>query len=190
VKTLFIIGAGGLGREIVSVAQLMGVWEEIYFIDDNMLINSEVNDILVIGGIDKLMTISGEVFIAIGNQNFRKTIVEKLTSNPNLSFPNIIHPNVSWLKSKFNKIGIGNYLGDGVIGTVNIKIGNFNLINLGCALSHDTDIESFCNIMHGVKITSGALISNFVNIGAGACIISKVILQPNQKIRPNLVYNE
>lgn len=187
-NTLFILGAGAFGREVASVAQMMNHWGKIYFVDENKsLINSKVNDILVIGDIDDLVKSSGDVFVAIANQKNRMAVVEKLTLNSNLCFPNIIHPNNGWLNSKLNKIGIGNYLAEGVIGTVNIDIGNFNIINLGCLLSHDTTIKLFCNLMHGVKITSGAFISDFVNIGAGACIVSKLIIGPARIINPNQV---
>lgn len=185
---LYIIGSGGLGREIASVAQLIGIWSEIIFMDDNKVIDSKVNNFAIGGNIDNLLLLSGDVFVAIGNINIRKAIVDKLTFNSNLKFPNIIHPNVKWVNSEFNEIGSGNYIGDGVVGTVNINIGDFNLINLCCSLSHDTKIKSFCNLMHGVKITSGAVISNFVNIGAGVSIVSNVFIEQNHMIGPNQVF--
>ena len=87
-----------------------------------------------------------------------------------------------------NKIGNGNYIGEGVIATVNITIGDFNLINLGCLMSHDSEIGSFCNLMHGVKISSGASLHNFVSVGAGASIISKIHIQSGTEIAANAVY--
>lgn len=187
---LYIIGSGGFGREVASVAHSIGIWSEIIFLDDKKVINSKVNNIIVGGNIEYLLSLSGDVFVAIGNINIRKVIVDKLSFNSNLRFPNIIHPNVKWVNSEFNEIGIGNYIGDGVVGTINISIGDFNLINLGCLLSHDTEIGSFCNFMHGVKITSGAYISDAVNIGAGACIVSNVHIGPSKVIGPNKVYPE
>lgn len=187
---LFIVGAGGFGREAAYVAQLMGRWDVLFFIDEIIPINSKINNIIVIGGLEYLMNISGEIFIAIGNHQTRKNLVSKLSTNNKLSFPNIIHPSINWVHSKLNKIGYGNYLGEGVTGTVNISIGNFNLINIGCILSHDTEIESYCNLMHGVKITSGANISDSVNIGAGACIVSKALIGPSKVIGANRIFPE
>jgi sugar O-acyltransferase (sialic acid O-acetyltransferase NeuD family) len=189
-KKLYILGAGGFGREVAKVAQLIGNWSDIFFIDDKKPINSKVNDIRVIGSLDDLMKLSGDVFVAIGNQRIRKIIINTLSLNNNFFFPNIIHPNTNWVHSHLNRIGIGNYLGDGVIGTINISIGDFNLINLGCLLSHDTEIASFCNLMHGVKITSGAYISDSVNIGAGACIVKNAFITPAKIIGANEIYPE
>lgn len=185
---LYIIGAGGFGREIAFVAQTMNFWSDYFFIDDNKSRNSLVNEIPIFGTIDDLMKLTGDVFIAIGDNKLRNNIVTKLSSNPKLFFPNIVHPNISWIHSKFNKIGFGNYIGEGVIGTVNISIGNFNMINTGCLLSHDTEIGSFCNLLHGVKITSGATLLNSVFIGAGACIVSNVLIDSAIKINPNQVF--
>lgn len=184
---LFIIGAGGFGKEVANVAKLLGNWEEINFIDDSVDKLIYVNGIPVIGKSDILGKIEGDIFIGIGSINARNIIAKKLKSNKALNFPNIIHPSCNWIHNNLNKIGKGNYIGEGVISTVNITIGDFNLINLGCLISHDSEIGSFCNLMHGVKITSGAALHNFISVGAGASIISNIHIQSGAEISANEV---
>jgi len=185
---LFIIGAGGFGKEVANVAKLLGNWGEINFIDDSVSTSSYVNGIPVVGKSDILEKIEGDIFIGIGAINARNIIAKKLKSNKVLNFPNIIHPSCNWINNNLNKLGEGNYIGEGVIATVNITIGDFNLINLGCLISHDSEIGSFCNLMHGVKISSGASLHNFVNVGVGASIISKIHIQSGTEIAANAVY--
>ena len=184
---LFIIGAGGFGKEVANVAKLLENWDEINFIDDSVSISSYVNGIPVVGTSDILGKLEGDIFIGIGSINARNIIAKKLKSNKALNFPNIIHPSCNWINNNLNKIGEGNYIGEGVISTVNITIGDFNIINLGCLISHDTEIGSFCNLMHGVRITSGASLHNFISVGAGASIISNIQIQSGTEIAPNSV---
>lgn len=185
---LFIIGAGGFGKEVANVAKLLGNWDEINFIDDSVRKSTYVNGIPVIGKFEILGKIEGDIFIGIGSLNARNILAKELKTYKSLNFPNIIHPSCNWINNNLNKIGKGNYIGEGTIATVNITIGDFNLINLGCLISHDSEIGSFCNLMHGVKITSGASLHNFISVGAGASIISKTHIQSGTEIAPNSVY--
>jgi sugar O-acyltransferase (sialic acid O-acetyltransferase NeuD family) len=185
---LVIVGCGGFGREVANVALLLGIWSEIYFIDDAKPANTLINGIKVIGGSSTLTQYKGDVFVALGNIQARKVFVEDLRLNNEISFPNIIHPTCNWIFNKLNAVGDGNYVGEGVIGTINISIGNFNLINIGCLISHDTIIGSFCNLMHGVNITSGANLHDFINVGAGASILSKGHIESASEIKANAVY--
>lgn len=185
---LVIVGCGGFGREVANVAFSLDIWSEIYFIDDAKPAYILVNGIKVIGGSSTLTQYKGDVFVAFGNIQARKAFVEDLKVNNEISFPNIIHPSCNWVSNKLNTLGEGNYFGEGVVGTINISIGNYNLINIGCLISHDTVIGSFCNLMHGVKITSGAKLHDFINVGAGASILSSGHIESASEIKANAVY--
>jgi sugar O-acyltransferase (sialic acid O-acetyltransferase NeuD family) len=185
---LVIVGCGGFGREVANVALSLDIWSEIYFIDDAKHANTLINGIKVIGGSSTLTQYKGDVFVAFGNIQARKAIVEDLKLNKEISFPNIIHPTCNWVSNKLNTLGEGNYFGEGVVGTINISIGNFNLINIGCLISHDTVIGSYCNLMHGVKITSGAKLHDFINVGSGASILLAGSISSASEIEANSVF--
>ena len=185
---LLIVGTGGFGREVANVALVSDVWDQIFFIDDAIPINTEVNGISVIGNSNFLDNYSGHVFVAIGNIEVRKVVVQNLKRNEGICFPNIIHPSCNWVKNELNSVGEGNYIGEGSIATVNVTVGNFNIINLGCLISHDSEIGSFCNLMHGAKITSGAALHNFIKVGAGASILSAGHIESASEIKANAVY--
>lgn len=185
---LIIVGSGGFGREVANVAVSLGFWSGIYFIDDAKTVNTTINGIKVIGSSKALADYKGDVFVALGNIQARNAIVQDLKINETISFPNIFHPSCGWVYNNLNKLGQGNYIGEGVVGTVNISIGNFNVINIGCLISHDTGIGSFCNLMHGAKITSGAALHDFINVGAGASILSAGHIESASEIKANAVY--
>lgn len=185
---LVIVGCGGFGREVANVALSLDIWSEIYFIDDAKPANALINGIRIKGDSSTLTQYKGDVFVAFGNIQARRAFVEDLKINKEISFPNIIHPSCNWVSNKLNALGEGNYFGEGVVGTINISIGNFNLINIGCLISHDTVIGSYCNLMHGVKITSGAKLYDFINVGAGASILSSGHIESASEIKANAVY--
>ena len=78
---LIIVGCGGFGREVANVALVSDVWDQIFFIDDAIPINTLVNGISVIGNASFLDNYSGHVFVAIGNIEVRKVVVQNLKRN-------------------------------------------------------------------------------------------------------------
>jgi sugar O-acyltransferase (sialic acid O-acetyltransferase NeuD family) len=120
--------------------------------------------------------------IGVGNPAARIKIGEDLKSKfPSKVLPNIIHPNVIIDKSS-SLIGNGVIIGAGVVGTVNIKIEDFVLINISCTIGHETIIgkgsviNPGCNISGGVVIESGCLIGTgskilqYITIGEGSTV--------------------
>lgn len=189
-KSLFIVGAGGLGREVAYVACLMDLWENIYFVDD-ILTGKKINNISVIGGLIYLLEKDeiSDVFIAISNVEIRRKIYRQLRKNNLLNYPNIFHPKIKYSPLNYFQYGIGNYIAEGLLFTVNINLGNFNIINCGVALSHDTSISDFCTLMHGVKITGGARLESDIFLNAGVVISNPLVVPKGTIVFPNQVYN-
>jgi len=61
---------------------------------------------------------------------------------PILSFPNVIDPSVD-LDRDLVSLGQGNVVHRGVLMTCGIAIGDFNLFNKACIVSHDVTLGSF-----------------------------------------------
>jgi UDP-N-acetylbacillosamine N-acetyltransferase len=75
-KNLLILGAGGHGRVVREVAEAMGVFDKIDFLDDN----SEIE----IGTLEDNEKLFGEykyAFPAFGDSNLRMKWMEKLKKN-------------------------------------------------------------------------------------------------------------
>lgn len=179
-QQIFIIGAGGVGREILAVLQHSSLKEEFEvsgFIDDAVESGTLINGIKVLGGIKYLLSKENtNVVIAIGNPKIRKAIIDKL-SVKKINFPTIIHPKVSLHDSSRISIGKGTYITEGCIITTDVSIGDFCLLNVGVTINHDAIIGNNCVIMPGVRITCG------INLGANSfvsanCVLSKAISIP------------
>ena len=173
-KDIYIIGAGGFGREVEWLIERINKnnheWNIVGFVDDNLPKNTIIGNSKVVYNIDELIkeckNIS--VVIAIGNAKIRKIIYNKLKSNPTITYPNIIDPSVIHGNINF---GQGNIICASTIMTVNVTIGNFNIINLDCTIGHDDILEDFVTIYPSVNVSGNVKINNLVEIGTGSQII-------------------
>ena len=54
----------------------------------------------------------------------------------------------------------------------NVMFGDFNLMNCGVSIGHDTRIGDYCSFMPAVNISGEVIIENSVYVGTGAKIIN------------------
>jgi sugar O-acyltransferase (sialic acid O-acetyltransferase NeuD family) len=180
-KNIIIVGAGGLGREMLALLKNINTtqpqWKVLGFVDDGKTIGDVVNGVEVLGGVEYLNTLSTEtaVIIAISLPKIRKAIFDKIT-NTNIFFPSIIHPSAIISDIDFVDMGKGCILCINTVLTTNIVLGDFVLINAGAILNHDAQIGSFSTIMPGVNISTGAQISKGCYIGTGSKISKPAVI--------------
>jgi len=177
-KKIAVFGAGGFGREVKMLIDQINektpTYEFVGFFDDGEPKGKMVNGFPVLGGKDELNDYPEALCIAyaVGNPATKKIIVDGLT-NPNVSTPALIHPNVYVGKDDVT-IGDGCIICAGCVITVNIKIGRFVILNLGCTVGHDTIIEDHASFMPSVNISGEVLIKEGVYAGTGAKIINQL----------------
>ena len=160
-KPLFIFGAGGLGREILSLVRASAEWEVKGFFDDNKPINSLIKGIPVLGGAQD--TESGMAIIfAIGDPQIKRNVIRKI-SRP-FSSPILVHPAAIIQDAPTVSLGAGTIIGACSVLTCDIRVGDHVLVNLNCTVGHDTVIGDFTSVMPGVNIAGE------VNIGAGVLL--------------------
>lgn len=179
---LYIIGAGGFGREVAwlieRINEVTPTWNLKGFIDDNesFWVTNE-NDYPVFGGCEYLKSL-GEVYAvcAVGSAKVRKIVIEKLAGSA-VKFATLIDPSV--LISKKVEIGEGTIICAGTIITVDIKIGNHVIINLDCTIGHDDVIEDFVTIYPSVNVSGNVLLGECSELGTGMQIIQGKKIVPN-----------
>ena len=196
-KPLLIVGAGGFGREVAwlveRINQIEPTWDIKGFIDDNQdVVGTIVGGYSVLGGIDYLATMQGEVWAvcAVGSSKVRKTIVEKMMSLPSIRFATLIDPSV--IISDRVAIGEGSIICAGNIITVDIALGRHCIINLDCTVGHDailgdyvtvypsanvsgiTSIGECAELGTGMQIIQGKSIGNRAIVGAGAVVVKDI----------------
>ena len=170
IEKLFIIGAGGFGRELKSYLPDLP-FSFAGFMDDNRLKEGVLGSLEEIDSIPDLANSA----IAIGSSETRIRIANSIPGN--LTFPNIVHPKA--LLADEVIMGLGNIITPNVIITSNVQIGNFCLINLGCTLGHDVTLGNFCSLMPGVNLGGNVILEEGVFIGTGATVLPGVRIGKN-----------
>ena len=182
-KDIAIYGAGGLGREVACLIRIINEsqdepeWNLIGFFDDTEELKGKKisHYAQCFGGIEELNNYSNELFltIAIGNAKAVHTILQKI-SNPNVHYPNLIHPDVIFSDKETFTIGKGNIIQRGCSISCDVSIGDFNIANGNVAMGHDDKIGSFNTIMPAVRISGGVTIGDFNFFGVGSIILQYI----------------
>ena len=176
-KDLYIIGAGGFGREVAWLAERINhrknEWNIKGFIDDNTQLHGRMEaGYPVLGGIDyfdETADPEGWVVCAVGASVVRKKIIEKLENKKNIHFATLIDP--SALVSERVIIGEGSIICAGTIVTVDIEIGSHVIVNLDCTIGHDAKIRDFVTIYPSVNVSGFVTIEEQTELGTGTQII-------------------
>ncbi len=173
-KDLYIIGAGGFGREVAWIVERINfikpIWNLKGFIDDNeTLWGSKEGEYHVFGGCEYLSALEDVYAVcAVGSSNVRKKIIEKL-KDTSVKFATLVDPSV--LYSNSVKIGEGAIVCAGTIITVDVNIGDHVIVNLDCTIGHDAVIDDFVTIYPSVNVSGNVLIGECSELGTGTQII-------------------
>lgn len=168
-KKIFIIGNGGLAKEIRwlidCINQSTCEWKFLGYID------KDYNADDVVGDDAYMCSIKEEVFavLAMADPLVRSRIYEKYKRNEHIHFPNIISPSAHISDSVH--MGEGNIVCDNCVMTVSISMGNFNIVNYGCTVGHNVNIGNFNIINPGTNISGNVEIHDYVQVGTGTKVI-------------------
>ncbi len=174
-EDIVIIGAGGLGREVLFELNEINIRNKRFnilgFVDDARERGSLIHGLPVLGDTDWLLNYNKAVSAAVcvGNSAARRLIYEKISKNNHLHFPNIFADDFRF--SDTVKFGIGCIVCFSCIATVDIEIGDFALISNDCTIGHDANLSDFVTLYPSVNISGNVKINDNAEIGVGCNII-------------------
>ena len=178
-QPLVIVGAGGLGREVLLLVQQLRAagagWQVRGFYDDQRPAAPTVAGLPYLGTVADLNATPEPlaVAVAVGSSAARAAVVGRLTS-ARLHFPVLVHPGVSLAAGQRVQLGPGCLVQQACILTCDIMLGSFVLLNLGCTVGHDAVLESFCSLMPHANVGGGAHLEAGCYLGTNATIIQQV----------------
>lgn len=164
-ENLLILGAGQYGFVVKEIAQDMGCFEKIKFLDDNCGKSESDNIKMIIGKIEHLEQMKNEYSYAIpviGNPHIRLSLIDKL-EKMNYKIPVIISPRA--YVSPSAKIEKGSVIEPLAGAHANAKIGKATYISMGAVVNHNAVVGDGCHVdsnavvMSGAEITSGTKIN-------------------------------
>lgn len=170
-KSLYVFGAGGSGRETAWLArEVYGSEIQIAFLVDSQWKTADsVNDIPV-RDIESLAPHAESGYVAaIGSSVDRQRAVgkcEKLGLRP----VSLVHPKA--VLSPWVVVGDGTIICAGTVITTNVVVGRHVQVNIGCTVSHDVRIDDFATLSPGVHIAGNVWIQRDVFLGIGVSIIN------------------
>jgi len=169
-----VYGGGGLSKMIIESVRVLGTYQIVGVIDDNMEKGTDVIGSPVLGGAEVLAELyQNGVRMAvnsvggIGNYNVRLDVFKELAKEGFIC-PSIVHPTAHIDPSARLAAGVLVLAQSYVSG--NAAIGMGTLINNNVVVSHDCVLGVCTNLSPGAKIAGDVIIEDFTQIGMNATV--------------------
>jgi sugar O-acyltransferase (sialic acid O-acetyltransferase NeuD family) len=164
-----IVGAGGLGKEVLCCFGELFGWKDLntrvtFLVEDEFLNQDSLFGIDVLPLARHIQDYS-RIVIAIGDLKARIRIKGLFPSST--SFETVIHPGV--IQTPFTHIGEGSIVLGNSFLSCDVHIGCFAIINPGTTISHDTLIGDYFTASPGVNISGQCLLGERVFMGTNSC---------------------
>lgn len=167
---LAIYGAGGLGREVLELAQEINAaesrWDALCLIDDNPRVE-QLSGYPVVP-LSTLHPEQCEIVIAVGEPSLRRKLAQKIIDG-GFRLTTLIHPEA--------RLSASSTLGEGCV----VCYGVF--ISCDTVISRNVHLQPNASLGHDCHIGQDSIISSYANL-AGNCVVGeRVFIGMNAVIR-------
>lgn len=177
-KKIVLIGAGGFGREVASIIEVLNSIKPRYdflgFLDDSSQYREGdlINGYPWLGDHNWILDHKEDVVCTctIGNPKVKRRIQEELTEK-GVEFETIIAYGGFGYIGSHTEIGPGCVLYGGVMVAVNAKIGVGVVLNQMVNIGHDVVVGDYSTIMPFTGVSGNCKIGSEVSIGGHAFIV-------------------
>lgn len=182
---LIVIGAGGLGQEVLWAARRQNTCRPVFdilgFCDDDPAKRGQLcQGYPVLGTPEEAAAgLTSVVFVCgIGSNETRETLVgraHRLGWSPGV----VVDPSV--VVADGAAVGPGSYIGAGSILSPSAKIGAHVIVNHHCSIGHDSVLEDFVQISPGGRVSGASVVAR------GALLGSNAVVAPMRRVGRNAV---
>ncbi len=175
-KKLYIVGAGGFGRELLQwvkdINAVTPTWEIVGFLDENLnALDGVACDYPVVGKISTYVPTENEVLaLAIGDPHTKEKLVNDLESR-GATFTSVIHPTATL--TAFSEYGEGLIMFPWSKLSVNSSVGKHVTI-MSSGVGHDVRVGDYCTICSAVTLIRNVVIGNHCYIASNVAINADV----------------
>lgn len=172
-----VVGAGGHGRELASIAcAQFGPSCRIRFWDDRLEIGDHDFG-FVAGSLDDLLASAvGSYAVGIGNPTVRSAVAERVEAAGGVA-QTLIHPTASI--GTFCDIAAGAVIGGGSVLTTGVTVGAHAHIHSQVVIAHDCCIGDFSLLTPSVALAGDVVVGSHAWIGIGASVNRGLTIGPN-----------
>lgn len=175
-KKLFIIGAGGFGREVLQwvkdINENEPTWDIQGFIDDDLQALNDVEcDYAVVGSLKDCHPNPDEYYaLAIANPETKQKIVESMEKQ-GMNFASIIHPTATI--TNFSHYGEGLIMFPHAKLSVNSTVGKHVTI-MSSGVGHDVTVGDYCTICGNVTVIRNVVIGDRTYVASNVALNADV----------------
>ncbi len=192
-KPIFIVGAGGLGREVAwtieRINAVVPAWELLGFADDDPALQTGTVERYPLWGTVRQAAerhIEAAVVIAIGSNAIREKIFHELGAR---EYPAIIDP--AALVAPSAKVSDGAFVGPYAVVSVNARVGRFALVNARAGVGHDCRLGDFAQLCPGASLSGNTTVGALAMVGTNASTVPGVKIGERAQIAAGLpVYRD
>ena len=188
-KSLVIVGAGGLGAEVVWVAEETNrgavrsgspypCWSVLGFADADLAKRGyQIGPHIVHGTVEETAAkFAGKetwFLCAVGDNSAREKMAraaEALGWKP----ATLIHP--SAIISPDARIGVGSYIAPGCVVAPRTQVGSYVIVNFHVSVGHDSILEDYAQICPGARVSGGCHVGKGAFLGSNASLTPGVVI--------------
>lgn len=166
-RAVYVIGAGGHAKVVVSTLQAAGCAIKAIFDDDQSLWDKRIFGIPIrgpIGELEDMKTV--QAVMAIGDNKTRRQIVQCL---PQVNWVTVIHPAAYVHASAV--IGAGAVVFAGAVIQPEARVGAHVIVNTSASIDHDCQLADYVHICPGVHLAGNVNLKEGVFMGIGAVAV-------------------
>lgn len=181
-RHLIIIGAGGMGRSLYSIAQGCYGYQTVFDIkgfidDDSHSMDGFLNYPPLLGTIKDYKVQENDFFVcAIGTNKIKKIVCDKLKAN-GAKFQKLVHKTA--VIGTNAEIGDGSIIANYVIVSPDSKIGENSLIQDFAVVGHDCVVGNYVRIDTHSTLVGGTQICDGATIHTSSIINHNVVVGEN-----------
>ncbi|WP_323368701.1 NeuD/PglB/VioB family sugar acetyltransferase [Ornithinicoccus halotolerans] len=180
-RSLLIVGAGGFGREVISIVRALNLvgdsWQLLGVADDNpserALRSLARSGTQYLGTVPEAVNNAGPaaaVVVAVGDPTTRNRIVDMLP--PSTHYPPLVHPETT--------VGHGVVIDSGCIVapgarlSIDVILGQHVQVDQNVAVGHDTTIGPYSRLNPASCISGEVHLGHSVYVGANATVLQRL----------------
>jgi sugar O-acyltransferase (sialic acid O-acetyltransferase NeuD family) len=189
-RRIVVIGAGGFAREVKWLIEEIdratpGLAFAGYVVSNLSRIGEQDSKAEILGDYAWLRANRSRfdaLAIGIGTPAARLKVSRELLKEFSAElWPALVHPNVRF-DAASTELGAGVLLCAGAVGTVNLKLRPFALVNLACTLGHEAEIGEGCVLNPTVNVSGGVVMEEGVLVGTGAQVLQYLRIGANSTV--------
>ena len=164
-KNLLILGAGQYGVMAKEIAEAMGVFERIAFLDDSFAKEpAAAAEHSVVGttrDIEKFADKFHYGFVAIGNPHVRRNLTEALCSS-GFTPATLIHPTA--YVSPSAQLQNGCCIEPLAAVQTGVALGTATFVASGAVIRHNATVGNFCHVDCSAVVQTGAIVPEYTKV--------------------------